>query len=57
MTKKHFEAIAQDIRFQAEQSSDEGRDAIRSTAAAMAVTFSIFNQNFDRQRFLTACGF
>lgn len=56
MTRKHFEAIAADIKFQMEQSNDEGKAAIRSTAAALSVTFSIFNSNFDRRRFLTACG-
>lgn len=57
MTRKHFEAIASDIRHSYENADgDAERFAVRSVAAKLSVTFSIFNPNFDRARFLAACG-
>lgn len=57
MTKKHFIAIAADIRHRmdrAESTADEC--LIDSLAYDLAATFEGFNPNFDRTKFLAACG-
>ena len=48
MTKKHFEAIAKTLR---------DNKADKYVCEALAFDFGLFNPNFDRERFLTACGF
>jgi hypothetical protein len=64
MTTKHFEAIATDIKWQvlvAREETDEAHEfALRRLhvlACDVAATLSRFNTNFNRTRFLTACGF
>jgi len=67
MTRKHFEAIARDIRRQVEAADlvgrgpfEPGQDRIRTLnrmAIELSHTFKGFNPNFDQARFLTACGF
>lgn len=59
MTRKHFAAVAADIKENVE-AADGNTDAIRTLrqlAGDLARTFKLFNPNFDRVRFLTACGF
>jgi hypothetical protein len=48
MTKKHFEAIAAIIKH-------TGPEFV--VAEELAAYFETINPNFDKQRFLTACGF
>lgn len=59
MTKKHFEAIA--AAFHASLTNptvpSEARVALIAMAHTQADIFAGANPNFDRQRFLTACGF
>lgn len=59
MTKKHFEAIAADIKQSVVASAgNPDRDAaLYVVACDLAATFSTFNANFRRTQFLTACGF
>lgn len=63
MTRKHFIEIARAINEQREEildspfSDDERIETLRSTAIRMASVFGGFNEQFDYQRFLTACGF
>ena len=57
MTQKHFVAIAETIRLQYECLDDEERAVLRATAKNLADVCARFNPNFDRARFLTACGF
>lgn len=52
MTRKHFEAIAAIIDAQ----RDIGVE-IQGTANELAAFFATENPNFDRERFLKACGF
>lgn len=57
MTRKHFAAIAADIKAQYEAETNlYAQDAVRSTAYKLARTFASFNPNFDRIRFIMACG-
>lgn len=68
MTRKHFIEIARTINEQRQEiedfiPSDEFKEndaayqTLRSAAIRLAATFGGFNDNFDYQRFLTACGF
>lgn len=61
MTQKHFEAIAQSIAAEAEvarQLNDTARLAgVESLALRFMRQFNAMNPRFDRDRFLTACGF
>jgi len=50
MTRKHFVALASEI---ASINDDLSR---RAAAFAVARACAKFNQNFDRARFLSACG-
>ncbi|MBW2636023.1 MAG: hypothetical protein JRC86_00605 [Deltaproteobacteria bacterium] len=56
MTRKHFEVIAANIRATFEQSTEEQKNAVRSLASDLASEFAGFNPNFNRSRFLGACG-
>ena len=52
MTKRHFEAIAAIIAF------NVSNPVTRQTLAdQLSGYFATVNPNFDRQRFLSACGF
>ena len=65
MTKKHFEAIANDINkratvvtFNQEMNEDEkfiALHTLRHLAYDLGSTFSKFNDNFDYERFIKAC--
>ncbi len=65
MTKKHFEAIADDINkraavvtFSQELNDDEkfiALHTLRHLAYDLGSTFSKFNDNFDYERFIKAC--
>lgn len=73
MSKKHFIAIAADIAEQGTYLREQrdcsrlesienaeavaGLETLFDLATRLASTFAGFNSNFDRQRFLTACGF
>lgn len=66
MTRKHFEAIAADIKdaqIEANQFTlsdaelSQSLEGIRMVADRLADTFERFNDNFDRARFIKACGF
>ena len=61
MTRKHFEAVANAVRLsvlQADRLHDgASKDTLYVVACDLAATFSTFNANFNRTRFLTACGF
>ena len=58
MTKKHFIAIAADIRANlAMRERDEGEiHGIEAQARSLCAVFAQFNPAFDRGRFLAACG-
>lgn len=56
MSKKHFNAIASTIRANVERSNDAERFRLRVLASELADQFAGFNPNFDRARFITACG-
>ena len=58
MTKKHFEAIAATLKHRTEWAdNDEQKQGVIDSALALATTFEEFNERFDRDKFLTACGF
>ena len=61
MTRKHFEAIAALIKAEQEQPMYDDlpacREAVKDVALRLASQFNLENPRFDRQRFLTACGF
>lgn len=57
MTKKHFEAAARIFRFRLAEASESERLLLLSTARDFADLFSQENPRFDREKFLTACGF
>lgn len=52
MTRKHFEAIAKIIDF-----TEGDEDTLRSVVGGLILYFENENPNFDRDRFLVACGF
>ena len=56
MTRKHFEAIAADLKRQADYANDVEYGAILDVCLALSHTFKEFNPAFDRDRFLKACG-
>lgn len=57
MTKKHFIAIAKDIRNRIERTATTAEEnAIEVLAHDLANTFADFNQAFDYGRFMAACG-
>jgi hypothetical protein len=55
LTKKHFEGIAADLAN--ELKSKGHRATVYNIATALSYRFSRENSNFDRSRFLKACGF
>lgn len=63
--KRHFELIAKSVWRSQAASSISGTaakkaaaaDAIRLVAIDLAASFRHENPNFDRARFMTACGF
>lgn len=58
MTRKNFEAIAASVQDVREQCSDapETTWAINEIASNLADTCAAENPNFDRERFMAACG-
>jgi len=70
MTKKHYEAIAGAIKTEKDSceftgehfsteyiSKEAARGALISIAYSLSTIFANDNPNFNRARFLTACGF
>jgi len=57
MTRKHFEAIAALINAEQSDKTGEAWQAVRDVAVRLAAQFNIENPRFDRDRFMTACGF
>lgn len=58
MTIKHFEAVARIFRNYAGLTARRTQnDVAKSIAQDVADYFAAENPNFDRERFLTACGF
>lgn len=59
MTRKHFQAIAAVIRSHYENEADPNpwRYTAHAIAADLASVFAADNPNFDRAKFLAACGF
>lgn len=56
LSRMHFEAIAKRIR-EIPSTNDQAIDiAIRDFADSLADYFATQNQNFDRDRFIKACG-
>lgn len=57
MQKRHFEAVARDIRraYQTAESDGERRGCY-AVASNLCDTFAAANPLFQRQRFLVACG-
>lgn len=59
MSRKHFEKIAETLRIRLQVESlggESARQAISCIIRALADDFASFNPNFDRNRFLSACG-
>lgn len=58
MTKKHFEAIASDIRrvYETVAKTESEKRAVRLVALALCSTFILQNAHFNRDKFLHACG-
>lgn len=59
MTKKHFVKIAAAFKEYVDQTPEIGieRGVLRGLAHELCDTFKEANPNFDKARFLTACGF
>jgi len=51
LTKKHFKRIAEEINTEILKENNAEKLAVK-----LAEYFATENPNFDRQRFLTACG-
>jgi len=56
MTRKHYEAIAANIKHALGQTTRTEAYVIGRLAETLSFTFSDFNGAFDRKRFMTACG-
>jgi len=58
MTRKHYAAIAKVIARSVGNSTEmRERTAIASIVVGLADAFATDNPRFDRDKFLTACGF
>lgn len=57
MTRQHFELIARAVKDSREHWTNESpKRAIDGVAETLADALAKTNSNFDRARFLTACG-
>ena len=60
MTKKHFQMIAAKINAHLSIAREDGEvvaiAALSTLANSLSIEFGDFNPNFDRARFLAACG-
>lgn len=57
MTRKHFQAIANEFSRAMETTQNKGEDtAIELLAEGVADRLAEFNPAFDRDKFLAACG-
>ena len=56
MSKKHFKAIAEVFKSEMASASPSEDAVLRRLAGEMARICAATNANFDRERFLTACG-
>ena len=59
MTRKHFEALAaiNKARVEHYSTTESDRVLLYTLISEQASVFQSINPNFDRQKFLTACGF
>lgn len=55
MTRKHFNAIAEDINHRYRCAEPSARWELVTLASDLATTFKKFNPNFDRFKFIEAC--
>jgi hypothetical protein len=56
MTRKHFEALARAVKEAAHRDDLTGPEAAAYIAETLAMEVRAFNPNFNRARFLRACG-
>lgn len=56
MTRKNYNAIAQDMAFLLGASQGERREGIVEAIKILASTLKADNSAFDKERFFTACG-
>jgi hypothetical protein len=56
MTRKHYNAIAEEMAFLLRASQGERREGIVEAVKILASTLKADNSAFDKQRFFTACG-
>jgi hypothetical protein len=56
MTKKHYEAIARDVKTAYTVANRQQRPAIQKLAVSLCNTFIADNPRFNREMFLLACG-
>lgn len=58
MTRKSYIALAQTIRYHVDgfEATDPGRIAIDRLVRDICHDLKVDNRNFDRDKFLTACG-
>ena len=61
MTRKHFEMVAETIKFQKEQSEmcheQEAVFRLKLVADTLSYQFKADNSKFNRPKFMRACGF
>lgn len=55
MTRKHFQAIADDIELNMDNASREGKLALTELVNDLCKTFKSINPNFSEDKFRQAC--
>lgn len=56
MTKKHFEKIARTFSLELQYGEEKNKAGVIQSAQCIAALFREFNPNFDKTKFLSACG-
>jgi hypothetical protein len=54
--KRHYETIAETLRIERNNASERQRSGLSIAIGALADAFAHDNSNFNRSRFLKACG-